>query len=290
VIYIRLSTNANGQTTPWSKFTYDQRIGRHRRTPPDSKRGHPRSQRMAINSADIMTHTVTALKAQFDIDDFVHPDEKIHNSQHNRTPLQSKRGLLDDHVYNIMAINSADIMTYTASILKAQLDIFAFVHPVDGNIRDLLVPVEDKGGGKRVKLPHRLPPSAKIPTRCGTVGHRLSAQSEFDHQYATIQYPQRSTGGVKSSTHTTPQKQSRLPHNRCSSHCISSASDRKSCQGTTRRITGSRRRKERARLAAKLLFSSCRDTYLEEGFCDLGTRCSRIERALSGLLRRNWSA
>ena len=34
---------------------------------------------MAINSADIMTHTVTALKAQLDIDDFVHPDEKIHS-------------------------------------------------------------------------------------------------------------------------------------------------------------------------------------------------------------------
>jgi len=52
-----------------------------------------------------------------------------------------------------MAIKSADIMTYTASVLKAQLDIFAFVHPVAGNIHNLLVPVEDKreivgfGGG-----------------------------------------------------------------------------------------------------------------------------------------------
>lgn len=138
-------------------------------------------------------------------------------SQHNRTPLQSKRSLLDDHVYDIMAIISAEIMTYTASVLKAQLDIFTFVHPVDGNIHNLLVPVEDTGVGERVKLPHRLPHLPKYSrnlAKCGTVGHRLSAQSEFDHQYATIQYPQRSTSGVKSSTPTTPQKQSRLPHNR----------------------------------------------------------------------------
>jgi len=32
---------------------------------------------MAINSADIMTHMVTALKPQLDIDDFFHPMERF---------------------------------------------------------------------------------------------------------------------------------------------------------------------------------------------------------------------
>jgi len=81
VLCIRLFFDPDGQTTPWSQFTYDQRNGRHHRTPPDSK-----------------------------------------------------RAVLDVHVYNVMAINSADIMTYTASALKAQLDIFNFVHLSGGKI------------------------------------------------------------------------------------------------------------------------------------------------------------
>jgi len=55
-----------------------------------------------------------------------------------------------------MAINSADIMTYTAAALKAQLDIFNFVHLSGGKIT-ILVSVADQGGGKRIKLPHKLP-------------------------------------------------------------------------------------------------------------------------------------
>jgi hypothetical protein len=36
------------------------------------------------------------------------------NGRHHRTPPDSKRDVLDVHVYNIMAINSADIVSYTA--------------------------------------------------------------------------------------------------------------------------------------------------------------------------------
>jgi hypothetical protein len=57
----------------------------------------------------------------------------------------------------MMEINSADIMAETASALKAQLDILNFFHPGDGRNCNLLVPVKDKGGGKRIKLPHKLP-------------------------------------------------------------------------------------------------------------------------------------
>jgi hypothetical protein len=60
-------------------------------------------------------------------------------------------------VYNIIAINSSDIVNYTAAALKAQLNITCFRHPNTQEIKRLLAPEEDKGARKRVKHPHRLP-------------------------------------------------------------------------------------------------------------------------------------
>lgn len=60
-------------------------------------------------------------------------------------------------MYNILAINTSDIVNYTAAALKAQLNITCFRHPNTHEIQRLLAPEEDKGARKKVKQPHRLP-------------------------------------------------------------------------------------------------------------------------------------
>lgn len=77
--------------------------------------------------------------------------------RHHRTPPNPARAPLDVTVYIILAINSVDVVMYTATALKSRLDITTFRHPKTQEIQCLLAPVKDKGARKQVQHPHRVP-------------------------------------------------------------------------------------------------------------------------------------
>jgi len=62
---------------PWSQFLYDQRIGRHHRTPPDRTRALLPVDVytiLAINSVDLAMYTASAVKSRLKITSFRHPE------------------------------------------------------------------------------------------------------------------------------------------------------------------------------------------------------------------------
>jgi len=119
---------------PWSQFLYDQRLGRHHRTPAD-------------------------------------PSKK---------PLPV-------YVYTILAINSVDLVMYSASALKSRLDITTFRHPSNHEIQGLLQPEENVGARKRRVLTHILPnrPKYQLPKHLKAIDYPSNpnlvvTQPQFD--------------------------------------------------------------------------------------------------------------
>jgi len=108
---------------PWSQFSYDQRIGRHHRTPPDRN-----------------------------------------------------RALLPVDVYTIIAINSVDLVMYTAAAMKSRLDVTTFRHPSTHEIQGLLCPADNTGARRRQAHPHRVPdlPKYRVPFHLRAVDYQAN--------------------------------------------------------------------------------------------------------------------
>jgi len=79
------------------------------------------------------------------------------SGRHHRTPPDPSRAPLDVTVYTIIAINSVDVVMYTATALKSRLDITTFRHPATRELYGLLAPVEDMGAKVVVNHPHQVP-------------------------------------------------------------------------------------------------------------------------------------